>query len=1391
MTTRSVKSVCPYCGVGCGIILGVVDNRVVKVAGDKTHPANFGRLCTKGSTCSQAIAQPGRLDKAQLRHSASNDHVAVPLDVAIAATAERLSAVRDTYGPDAIALYVSGQMSLEAQYVANKLAKGFIKTRYMESNSRLCMASAGYGYKASFGADGPPGSYQDFEKADLFFVIGANMADCHPILFLRMLDRVKAGAKLIVVDPRRTTTAEKAHLFLQIKPGTDIALLNGLLHLLAKSGKTDADFIDRFTEGWDSMLPLLEDYTPHRVAEITGLAEQDLRTAAAWIGDAPEWMSCWTMGLNQSTSGTWNTTAVCNLHLATGKICRPGSGPFSLTGQPNAMGGRDVGYMGSGLPGQRDLFEQPDRSFVEALWKISPGSLRPASGDGAVSLFEEIKAGEVKACWIIGTNPIATIPNRQTVIDALKAAELVITQDAYLDTETNMYADIMLPGALWAEAEGVMINSERNMTLMQKAVDPPGDAIADWDIIARVGRAMGYDGFDYAGADEVFDELAAAWNPDTGYDIRGASHARLRDTSLQWPIAESTSGDRNPIRFLNDGVHATLREAPDGSRPALAFPTPSGRAIFHARPHLPPAELPDDDFPFVFSTGRLQHQWHTLTKTGKIPTLNKLNPGPFVEIHPDDAAALGVTKGARVEIRSRRGRVIYPAIVTDRVRPGTCFAPFHWNDIFGDDLCANAVTNDATDPISFQPEFKYCAVTLERVAEKQDGPQSRVEMEVAAAVPHANRPVEAVQVSTAVLALSRLTGVELAASPVLTPSERLYFQGFLSGLGAEPTRARSVPQLPPNAPFAPDTKLFLDGLLAGLFSRGVGQVDPSLPHQSAGQDTAPTPDQSEVAILWASQTGNAEGFAEQCAKHLKERGYEVRLREMDSYDVADLVTERVVLFITSTFGDGDPPDNGTAFWKKLDDQAAPSLPNVSYAVLAFGDSSYDQFCGFGRRLDGRLEALGATRLIERIDCEPDYDEKASTWRGRVADLLANAVTSADVEEKGARQADLAESTRARDVVETDDIPQYSRKKPYYARLALNRVLNAPGSLKETRQFAFAIEPGGPRYEVGDALGVWPTNHPELVDEIIQTLKLSSSELLVIDGITMTLAEALATKFDIVRITPDFLRWWSERTNDPSLVALIAGDKDTLKSWLWGRHINDVLKISAAKMNAGEFVTALKRLQPRLYSISSSPKRHPDQVHLTVSVVRYGVEGRSKKGVSSTFLADGASDRIPIFVQTASHFRPPKDPNTPMIMVGPGTGVAPFRAFLQEREMTGASGRNWLFFGEQKAATDFYYRDELEHWQKSGILTRLDTAFSRDQADKIYVQNRMLKQGAELWRWLQDGAYFYICGDGERMAKDVDAALKRLVADHGGMTADQASSYVAAMSADKRYRKDVY
>ncbi len=567
MANQNVHSVCPYCGVGCGIVMQVQNNKVVKVVGDKDHPTNFGRLCTKGTTCGQAIAESGRMENAYLRENREHDPVRIAMDTAIDETAGRLRHILDRDGPDALAFYVSGQMSLEAQYLINKLAKGFVRTRNIESNSRLCMASAGSGYKLSLGSDGPPGSYEDFDRADLFFVIGANMADCHPILFLRMMDRVKAGAKLIVVDPRRSATADKANLYLPVKPGTDLALLNGLLHLLVKNGHTDPAFIAAFTEGWEAMPGFLEDYPPHTVAQITGLAEADIRQAAEWIGHAAEWMSCWTMGLNQSTHGTWNTNALCNLHLATGAICRPRQRavfphrPTQCHGWPRdglhgpGPAGATLGAGGSRPRLYRGPVANPPRQPAARSRHRHRGAVRADGRRADQGVLDHLhQPGRQRAepsdrdRWParrrVGDHPGRVPRHRDQPLRRHPAARRAVGRSRRGDDQLRAQPD---PDAKSRRA------SRRDL--------------ADWQIIAQVACAMGFaEAFTYASASEVFEEIKRAWNPKTGYDIRGASYARLRQQPLQWPLATADAPARNPIRYRDHGT--------------LAFATDSGKVSF-------------------------------------------------------------------------------------------------------------------------------------------------------------------------------------------------------------------------------------------------------------------------------------------------------------------------------------------------------------------------------------------------------------------------------------------------------------------------------------------------------------------------------------------------------------------------------------------------------------------------------------------------------------------------------------------------------------------------------------------------------------------------------------------------------------------------------------------
>jgi NADPH-dependent sulfite reductase flavoprotein alpha-component len=1341
------RTACSYCGVGCGIEVHTeidADSGVpviARVSGDRLHPTNVGRLCTKGATHAEMMrADDGRLTSALVRPSRNDEAVPVPVDDAIAEAGHRLRAVIDTYGPDAVAMYVSGQMSLEAQYLATKLAKGFLRTKYMESNSRLCMASAGTGYKQSLGADGPPGSYSDFDVTDLFFVIGSNMADCHPILFLRMADRLKAGAKLIVVDPRRTTTADRADLHLQVKPGTDVALLNGLLHLLVENGDIDSEFIAEHTEGWDDMPAFLADYPPATVAAITGVGESDLRLAAAMIAEAGDWMTCWAVGLNQSTHGTWSTNAICNLHLATGAICRPGSGPMSLTGQPNAMGGREMGYMGPGLPGQRSVLSEQDRAFVERKWGLPPNTIRSDFGPGAVDMFERLASGEIKACWIICTNPVVSMPNRKTTIAGLEAAELVITQDVYRDTATNRYADIVLPSTLWAESDAVMVNSDRTLTLLQQSIPAPGQTRPDWLMICQLAAELGFgDDFSYSTGAEIFDEICEFSNPATGYDLRGASYARLRESPLQWPVPPDDNADRHPIRYFNDGVSQDLFVDARGHRPKLAFPTPSRRALFHPRPHMDADELPDDEYPFVLNTGRLQHQWHTMTKTGRVDKLNRLNSGPYVEVHPADAVALDIAGNQSVELTSRRGRAVLPAVVSDRVRPGSCFVPFHWNDEHGEYLTINALTNDAVDADSLQPEFKVCAISM--------------------------RPIPTSSPTVRAHPFAERLGLMHTSAPELDEDEKVYLSAFFTGLG---DGIDGVPVLPDSAPVRRTVRLWINGMLAGRYSRGRAADSEGVDHGEG------------ALVLWASQTGNAEEFAAQVADMLTG----AQLANMNDVDLTSLARARDVLVITSTFGDGGPPDNGAEFWERLESPDAPSLNGVRYAVLGIGDRSYDNFCGHAKSIDTRFADLGATRLLDRADCEYHDDEPMDRWAQEVTKLAGDTAEDS-VNGKAGAVTTLVRPTKVAE--------PFTRARPLLARLSTNVRLTGPSSAKEVRQFGFDISGHGVSYSAGDSLGVYATNSEYAVDTWLASTGLGGREAVEIDGEERTLRDALMSYYDICRVTPDLLRFVAESSTDRDAAKVLLAPRDKLDKWLVNRNGLDIVREYAVRADPTQWQEVLVRLTPRQFSISTSPLVSPDEVALTVSVIRYrGQDGGPRGGVATTFLADRAGEvPVRVFLQRSPHFRIPGDGDAPMIMVGPGTGIAPFRGFLQERRALGHTGRNWLFFGEQHRSDNFYYRDELESMVSDGFLTRLDLAFSRDQKDRVYVQHKMLDYGADLWRWLDEGAHFYVCGDATRMARDVDVTLTAVIKTHGGMSEEEAHDYKRELVADKRYVRDVY
>ncbi|MDB6175722.1 MAG: cysJ 2 [Chthoniobacteraceae bacterium] len=581
-----------------------------------------------------------------------------------------------------------------------------------------------------------------------------------------------------------------------------------------------------------------------------------------------------------------------------------------------------------------------------------------------------------------------------------------------------------------------------------------------------------------------------------------------------------------------------------------------------------------------------------------------------------------------------------------------------------------------------------------------------------------------------------------------------------------------IPFIPDNAPFSSEQRLWLNGYLAGIFSDasahgGATSIQPALP-------AAPV---IPLTIVFGSQTGTAEALAKKTAAEAKKRGFEPKVVCMDKIQGEELAALKHLLLITSTYGDGEPPDNAQSFWELLKADSAPALSDLQFSVLALGDTNYSGFCEFGKLCDARLEALGGRRVHARVDCDVDYEAPAKTWTDGVFLTLCG---------DGATEP---ESTPA-------ELPVgYSKKNPFPARLLTNRLLNAPGSEKEVRHFEISLEGSGLSYEAGDALGVMPANCPDLAAALLSELGLDGEEAVMLpDGTESSMRHALLHHFDISRPSTEFLAAAAARTPDGELTALLdPAQRDALKKYLWGREIIDLLPGMTMKFTAPEFVALLKKLQPRLYSISSSPKAHPGQVHLTVAAVRYTAHGRSRKGVCSTFLADRANEStsVPVFIQTSHGFRPPEDLTRPVIMVGPGTGIAPFRAFLEERRATGATGKNWLFFGDQKEATDFLYKEELQAMVADGHLSRLDLAFSRDQAEKIYVQSRMLENAAELWSWLEAGAHFYVCGDASRMAKDVDTALHTVAETAGGLSQDSAADYIKRLKNEKRYQRDVY
>jgi len=583
-----------------------------------------------------------------------------------------------------------------------------------------------------------------------------------------------------------------------------------------------------------------------------------------------------------------------------------------------------------------------------------------------------------------------------------------------------------------------------------------------------------------------------------------------------------------------------------------------------------------------------------------------------------------------------------------------------------------------------------------------------------------------------------------------------------------------IPYIPEDAPFNGDQKYWLAGFLAGLHSRLLVLEDKQQP--AAGSSAAAT---TQLHILYGSQTGNAEALAQSAAKSARAKGLVPVVQALGDVDLDVFATMRHVLIVTSTYGEGEMPDNAQLFWDAISASTAPRLEQMHFAVLAIGDTGYDGFCQAGKFLDMRLEQLGAKRVVDRIDCDIDYEEPSNEWINSTMPQFASSAGSSGTVLESAPEAPV--------------IPGSNKSNPYAAALITNKRLSSEQSAKDIRHVEFDLTDSGLKYEAGDALGVIPVNEPSLVSLLLT--QLNADYQTPVPGFDRSLGDLLTYQFEISEPSRKLIEWVGQNTTNQELRHVLQhDDKDALGVWLWGKDTLDLLQLELTRsLSVPEFVALLRPLQHRAYSISSSSKAHPNQVHLTIASVRYHSGGRNRSGVCSTYLAERVrrGEKPAIFISPNKAFRVPANGNAPLIMVGPGTGIAPFRAFLQERQVTGAQGKNWLFFGDQHQEHDFIYREELTAWQESGLLTRLDLAFSRDQDKKIYVQNRMLDQGAELYAWLQEGGHFYVCGDASRMAKDVDSALYEIVRQFGGLSSERAADYIDQLKKEKRYLRDVY
>jgi len=698
---RAVSTTCPYCGVGCGVLATPDGNGGAAISGDGEHPANFGRLCSKGSALGETVALEGRLLHPMIRCKGVLERVA--WSDALDHVAHRLKHIIARDGANSVAFYLSGQMLTEDYYVANKLMKGFVGSANVDTNSRLCMASSVAGHRRAFGADTVPGCYEDLDEADLLVLVGSNAAWCHPVLFQRMLaNRQKRGARMIVIDPRRTDTAEDSELFLGLKPGTDTALFSGLLVHLADNGALDPDYIAQYTTGFDEALARARQIAGSVAATAlaTGLSESDVATFFQMFRETERVVTLYSQGVNQSAQGTDKVNAILNCHLATGRIGKVGASPFSLTGQPNAMGGREVGGLANQLAAHMG-FTPPDIDRVRRFWKAP----RIATHEGvkAVQMFEAIARGEIKALWVIGTNPAVSLPDADVVREAMKKLELFVVSENVRSNDTvEAGPHVLLPALAWGEKSGTVTNSERRITRQRSFLPAPGEARPDWWILSEVAKRLGFGAaFDYKSAADVFREHAAlsAFENNGSRDFDIGALTSLSDDAfdtmapVQWPLREGTEPQAR--FFTNGNFYSNDRKARFVAPeiPALRSETSAGR-------------------PLRLNTGRIRDQWHTMTRSGMSPRLGAHLPEPFVEIHPDDANKYGVVDDSFARVTTDYGQCILKVVVSPRQQRGMLFAPIHWSDANASGARVGALVAPFTDPYSGQPESKSTPASI-------------------------------------------------------------------------------------------------------------------------------------------------------------------------------------------------------------------------------------------------------------------------------------------------------------------------------------------------------------------------------------------------------------------------------------------------------------------------------------------------------------------------------------------------------------------------------------------------------------------------------------------------------------------------------------------------------